>query len=68
MTGTRLVCGWCPTELPDDDVEWYAHFLVQHGVDGYSIRHYPAVEFDEEVGAIYAASGSKGPTSEGSAP
>jgi hypothetical protein len=37
---TRLVCGWCPTPLSDDDVEWYHHFLVAHGTNGYSVRFY----------------------------
>ena len=36
----RVVCGWCPTPLPDDMAEWDHHFVVQHGIDGHSVRFY----------------------------
>lgn len=36
----RVVCGWCPLPLPDDMAEWEHHFLVQHAIDGHSVRFY----------------------------
>lgn len=39
-------CGWCPTLLSDDHVEWYHHFLVAHRVDGYSVRPIVGDEWD----------------------
>lgn len=61
MSATRCVCGWCPTELPDDMVEWWAHTLTVHGYDGYSIRHYPALSIEDEMAGLVSASGVAAP-------
>jgi hypothetical protein len=32
MSAPRIaICGWCPTELPDDPLEVQSHFLAKHG-------------------------------------
>jgi hypothetical protein len=49
----RVICGWCPIELPDDNDEWHLHFLVEHRMNGYSVRFYPALTEEEEVLAIW---------------
>lgn len=37
----RVVCGWCPTPLPDGMAEWDHHFLVVHNYGGgSSVRFY----------------------------
>ena len=39
-------CGWCPTLLPDSYEDWYAHFLIVHGVNGYSVKPIAGTDWD----------------------
>ncbi len=45
----RPVCGWCPMQLPDSHEDWYLHFLVEHGIAGYSVRFYPTQSLEDEL-------------------
>lgn len=48
----RVVCGWCPMQLPDNHDDWYLHFLIEHGRNGYSVRMYQAQTIEEELATI----------------
>ena len=52
MTARRILCGWCPTELPEDHADWYLHFLTVHNMNGYSVRHYPALDEEQEMAEL----------------
>lgn len=39
-------CGWCPTLLPADAVEWAHHHLVVHGQNGWSVRRIRGGDWD----------------------
>lgn len=48
----RLICSWCPTELPNDPYEWRHHFVIAHHDYGYSVHTYPALTIEEEMDAL----------------
>lgn len=48
----RVVCGWCPMQLPDNHDDWHLHFLIEHGTNGYSVRMYRAQTIEEELATI----------------
>ena len=48
----RVVCGWCPMQLPDNHDDWYLHFLIEHGRNGYSVRMYQAQTIEEEAAEL----------------
>jgi len=52
MTERRIVCGWCPMQLPDNHDDWYLHFLVEHGRAGFSVRMYEAKTIEEEAAEL----------------
>ena len=52
MTERRVVCGWCPVQLPDNHDDWYLHFLVEHGRNGFSVRMYEAKTIEEEAAEL----------------
>lgn len=48
----RVVCGWCPMQLPDNHDDWYLHFLIEHGRNGYSVRMSQAQTIEEEAAEL----------------
>lgn len=51
-SGRRIVCGWCPMQLPDNHDDWYLHFLVEHRRTGFSVRMYEAKTFEQEISEL----------------
>ena len=48
----RVVCGWCPMQLPDNHDDWHLHFMIEHGTLGFSVRMYQAQTIEEELATI----------------
>lgn len=48
----RVVCGWCPMQLPDNHDDWHLHFLIEHGTNGFSVRMYQAQTIEDELATI----------------
>ena len=48
----RIVCGWCPMQLPDNHDDWHLHFMIEHGTLGFSVRMYQAQSIEDELESL----------------